>query len=298
MTAFSGPRAVAVEGGELAVWHAGAPVGSGAPLVVALHGITGNHVAWAPVIAPLDEDVTVLAPDQRGRGRSNHLPAPFDLDALARDAMAIVDDARADDVTVVGHSMGAWVAATAAVQAPERVRSVVLVDGGLGNAFEVGEVDVHEAMKAVLGPALARLEMTFPSLDDYVAFWRAHPAFAGDEIADDVLVAYAAHDWVDGRSSVSGAAVTDVSHHMLTDQAAATIGDRLEQPTVLVRAPLGLLADDNPLIPRDRADGWAAAATDRRELVDVPGANHYSITLGRRHSAPVSDAIQRYVAAR
>ncbi len=295
MTAFSGPRTVAVEGGELAVWHAGAPVGSGAPVVIALHGITGNHVAWAPVVAPLDDDVTVLAPDQRGRGRSNHLPGPYDLDALARDAVAIIDHAGAETVTVAGHSMGAWVAATVAVQVPAGVSSVVLVDGGLGSAFTPGEVDVQAALRAVLGPALARLEMTFPTIDDYIAFWRAHPAFAGDEIDDDVLLAFAAHDWVDQRSSVSGEAVTDVSRHMLTDEAAATIGDRIEQPAVIVRAPLGLLADDNPLIPRDRADAWVAAAPGRRELVEVSGANHYSITFGRRHSAPVSDAIQRYV---
>ena len=298
MTAFSGPSTVAVEGGGLAVWHAGAPVGSGAPVVVALHGITGNHVAWAPVVAPLDDDVTVLAPDQRGRGRSNHLPGPFDLDALARDAIAVIDDAGVDDAVVVGHSMGAWVAATVAVRAPERVASVVLVDGGLGSAFTPGEIDVQAALQAVLGPALARLEMTFPTIDDYIAFWRAHPAFGGDEIDDDVLLAYAAHDWVEGRSSVSGDAVTDVSRHMLTEEAPATVGDRVEQPTVLVRAPLGLLADDNPLVPRERADAWVAAAPQQRELVEVPGANHYTITLGRRDSAPVSNAIERYVSRR
>jgi hypothetical protein len=174
----------------------------------------------------------------------------------------------------------------------------VLVDGGLGNAFTPGEIDVQAALKAVLGPALARLEMTFPTVDEYVAFWRAHPAFAGDEIEDDVLLAYAAHDWVDERSSVSGDAVTDVSRHMLTVEDAATIGDRIEQPAVILRAPLGLLADDNPLIPRDRADGWVAAVPARRELVEVAGANHYTITLGRHHSAPVSDAIQRYVSRR
>ena len=297
MSGFTERLTVPVAGGELAAWCAGAPIGSGAPVVVALHGITGNHLSWAPVVGALG-DVTVVALDQRGRGRSSALPRPYDLNALARDAVAVLDHVGAAQAVVAGHSMGAWVAATAATQASDRFTAVVLVDGGLGQAFPPGEVDVHEAMKAVLGPALARLEMTFPTLDDYVAFWRAHPAFAGDEIADDVLRAYAAHDWVDGRSSVSAQAVTEASHHMLTDEEAATVGDRLEQPTVLVRAPLGLLADDNPLIPVERAEAWAAAARDRREVVEVPGANHYTITLGRRDSAPVADAIQGYLSRR
>jgi len=61
---------VPVEGGTLAAYRWS---GDG-PVVLAAHGITSNHRSWGLVAAALDGAATLVAPDLRGRGRSNGLP--------------------------------------------------------------------------------------------------------------------------------------------------------------------------------------------------------------------------------
>jgi lipase len=65
--------AVEVDGGTLHVgrW------GTGRPVVVAAHGITGTHRAFRALAEQLGEEVTLLAPDLRGRGHSNRVGGPF-----------------------------------------------------------------------------------------------------------------------------------------------------------------------------------------------------------------------------
>src|SRR5680860_1906273 len=69
---------VAVDGGLLrvAVWEPGGPAQGPVPTVLAIHGITANHLCW-PLLAQALPDVRIVAPDLRGRGRSNALPGPY-----------------------------------------------------------------------------------------------------------------------------------------------------------------------------------------------------------------------------
>jgi pimeloyl-ACP methyl ester carboxylesterase len=69
----------------------------------------------------------VIAPDQRGYGRSSAPDAvdDYDIHALTGDLVAIIDDADEEQAIVVGHDFGAIVAWNLAVLQPERVRAVV-----------------------------------------------------------------------------------------------------------------------------------------------------------------------------
>ncbi len=136
--------------------------GADAPAVLAVHGITSTSFAWLPVAAALADDVSLIAVDLRGRGQSGSLPGPFGLDAHVEDLVAVLDTLALQQPVVLGHSMGSYIAARLGVQHPDRVSRLVLVDGGLtvpGSA----DVDPEPFMRAFLGPALARLEMTFES---------------------------------------------------------------------------------------------------------------------------------------
>ena len=64
---------VAVAGGEIHVtsW------GHGERVVLGIHGITGSSMQLAPIARRLGPDFTLVAPDLRGRGASNHLPPPY-----------------------------------------------------------------------------------------------------------------------------------------------------------------------------------------------------------------------------
>ncbi|WP_443069589.1 alpha/beta fold hydrolase [Streptomyces sp. e14] len=122
---------VPVPGGELAVlrWPAAAP---GAPVVLALHGITANGLSWARVAHHLAGRATLVAPDLRGRGGSGELPGPYGIAAHADDMAAVVKELGLGRVVLTGHSMGAFTAALTAVRHPGLLSGLLLVDGGVG----------------------------------------------------------------------------------------------------------------------------------------------------------------------
>jgi pimeloyl-ACP methyl ester carboxylesterase len=144
-------RHVPLPGGTLFVGEWGPD--DGVP-VVAVHGITASHRAWA-VVARLLPGHRLLAPDLRGRGGSNGLPAPSGMVRHAADVLAVLDAAGVERAVVAGHSMGGFVALAFAHRHPERVERLVLADGGLPLVLPEG-VDVDTAVQVTLGPALAR----------------------------------------------------------------------------------------------------------------------------------------------
>jgi hypothetical protein len=160
-------------------------------------------------------------------------------------------------------------------------------------------VDPQAFVTAFLGPALARLEMEFPSREAYHEWWRAHPAFAGDAIAQDDLVAYADHDLTGEpprlRSTVAQDAVRTDAGELLEIGKPA---HRLNVPVEMLRAPRGLQNQPEPMIPASLAREWADAAPAQRRVLEVPDVNHYTITMGRSGADAVAQAIVRALQSR
>ncbi|MGH2758920.1 MAG: alpha/beta fold hydrolase, partial [Actinomycetota bacterium] len=142
---------VALDGGTLrvAAWGDGAPV-------LAFHGITANHLMWAPVADLLHDEVRLIAPDLRGRGESAGLRGPWGMAAHVRDGIATLDHLGIDRAMVVGGSMGGYVAVLMAARHPDRVSSVGLCDGGVALPLPEG-LDPDEVLQATLGPTFERL---------------------------------------------------------------------------------------------------------------------------------------------
>jgi len=281
---------VAVAGGTLAAFRFGSP-GAGAP-VLAVHGITASSHSWFALARALGEQATIVAPDLRGRGRSNELRGPYGIAAHVADLVALLDQLQLEQPPVaVGHSLGAYIVARLAVDHPSRVRAAVLVDGGLTIPGS-DRVDPQAFVDAFLGPAIARLKMSFPSRAAYRDWWRAHPAIKGSDVADDELFAYVDHDLIGDepgmRSSVAERAVRGDAAEVPEMGAAA---HRLDLPATLLCAPRGLLDDPNPMQPLPLAQAWAAEAPRQRRAVQVPDVNHYTIVLGRSGAAAVSEAV-------
>jgi lipase len=284
------PLTIDAAGGPLAAFRLGSPDAE-APPVIAVHGITGTSRAWLPVARALGGRAAVFALDLRGRGASNALPPPYGTAVHVSDLLAMLDHLGIERAVLAGHSLGAYIVARLAAGHADRVRGVVLVDGGLTIPGSEG-VDPQEFANAFLGPALARLQLTFASTQEYCAWWRRHPAFSGDDIADEDLVAYATHD-LDGEPpqlhpSASVPAVRADASEL------ATLGlpaHRLTVEARLLCAPRGLLNDPAPMQPLELARAWAAEDPDRREAILVPDVNHYTITLGARGAAAVADTI-------
>jgi len=293
---FHTQLAVPVAGGSLGVGVAGAPIGTEAPVVLLVHGITGSHRSWAPVARHLGGDVTVLAPDLRGRGESSGLGGPFGMAAHVEDLIAVLDHAGCARAVLAGHSMGGYVVARFAATAPDRLSAAVLVDGGLPLPVPP-DIDADVLLAAVLGPSLARLQMTFPSVEAYRDFWRAHPAFAAGPWTDDV-VDYVDYDLAppEGkagyRSRVSETAVRADGRDLLDGDGARKALHSLADPCVLLWAARGLQNEDRPLLPAETiAD--ARALLPHLVVLEVSDTNHYLILLGDREAGVVAAEIRR-----
>jgi pimeloyl-ACP methyl ester carboxylesterase len=285
----TGSAGVAVPGGTLATYRLGA-ARPDAPVVLAVHGITSTSRTWLATARCLDDRAALIAVDLRGRGASSALPGPVGLDAHARDMLAVLDAAGLQRAVVVGHSMGAYIAARLAVRHPDRVAQLVLVDGGLTIPGTVG-AEPAQFVQDFLGPTFTRLEMTFDSLAAYQAWWAAHPAVAHADVSRADLDAYAAHDLAGEaprmRSSISAAVVRDDGLDLFGEPDAA----RLTVPAVFLCAPRGMVDDPHPMQPLADVQAWAAADPQRRQAVLVPDTNHYTIAWGAFGARAVADAI-------
>jgi haloacetate dehalogenase len=106
--------------------------GSGPPLLL-LHGHPQSHVMWHSIAPDLARDYTVVCPDLRGYGDSSKPPtapdhSPYSKRAMARDQVEVMRALGFERFAVVGHDRGARVAYRMALDHPERVRALSVLD--------------------------------------------------------------------------------------------------------------------------------------------------------------------------
>ncbi len=124
--------------------------GSGPPLLL-LHGYPETHVMWAALAGPLAADFTVVAPDLRGYGGSSQpVTVPghetYGKQAMAADAVGLMAGLGFDRFDVVGHDRGGRVAYRLALDSPEAVRRVTVMD-----VIPTGEVWSRADARMALG---------------------------------------------------------------------------------------------------------------------------------------------------
>lgn len=106
--------------------------GSGPPLLL-LHGHPQTHVMWHLVAPRLAEEFTVVCPDLRGYGDSSKPAttddhAPYSKRAMARDQVAVMQQLGFEQFAVAGHDRGGRVAYRMALDHPERVTRLAVLD--------------------------------------------------------------------------------------------------------------------------------------------------------------------------
>lgn len=98
------------------------------PQMLLIPGITSPAITWGFVAERLRETFDVHVLDVRGRGLSEAGALDYSLDAMADDALAVIEAAGLKDAVVLGHSMGARIAIRAARKDPARMARLLLVD--------------------------------------------------------------------------------------------------------------------------------------------------------------------------
>jgi pimeloyl-ACP methyl ester carboxylesterase len=106
-------------------------VGGHGPAAVLLHGYGETGDMWEPLAAALVSDHTVVVPDLRGMGLSEHPLTGYDKKTQGRDVSAVLDALKVGKVDVVAHDIGNMVAYAFAAEEPNRVTKLVLMDAPL-----------------------------------------------------------------------------------------------------------------------------------------------------------------------
>lgn len=106
--------------------------GSGPPLLL-LHGFPQTHLMWRDVAPRLARTFTVVCADLRGYGQSSCPPSrpdhsPYSKRAMAKDAVAVMETLGFPSFSVAGHDRGARVAYRLALDYPERVQRIAVLD--------------------------------------------------------------------------------------------------------------------------------------------------------------------------
>lgn len=126
--------------------------------VIAIHGLTGNHAHMAMIGDYLAPEYNYISYDVRGRGDSSPVAGTSSIQHHAEDLIELINTMDIQSPILIGHSMGAYIAAAAASQLPS-IKGVVLLDGA-------GVITPKEAEK--ITPVLNRLGKTFVSKEAYV----------------------------------------------------------------------------------------------------------------------------------
>ncbi|HET6709597.1 alpha/beta hydrolase [Amycolatopsis sp.] len=101
--------------------------GDGPPLFL-LHGWPQTSHCWRHVLAPLAETHTVIAPDLRGYGRTDKPKDGYDKRTMAADVAALADHLGFPKVAVAGHDRGGRVAHRWALDRPDQVERLAVLD--------------------------------------------------------------------------------------------------------------------------------------------------------------------------
>lgn len=102
--------------------------GEGSPLVL-IHGIPTSHLLWRKVMPELAASHKVLAPDMLNYGKSDKpADANVSIEAQSRLIVKFMDQLELQSADIVAHDIGGGVAQLIAVNYPERVRKLVLID--------------------------------------------------------------------------------------------------------------------------------------------------------------------------
>lgn len=118
-------KTAVVFGAKIRYLEAGDPA---KPTVVLLHGLGSNADGWTGLITVLSANYHVIAPDQIGFGKSDKPFLKYRIGTYADFLDKMLSDLKIEKASLVGSSMGGWVAGLYATRYPARVEKIVLVN--------------------------------------------------------------------------------------------------------------------------------------------------------------------------
>lgn len=222
-------------------------IGTGDPVVL-LHGYSRNLADWYGLADSLAGKYQVIALDERGFGQSSRFADPARYgDAMVDDVVRLLDHLALRQAHVVGHSMGAVVAANLALRHPTRVRTATLAAGVFRDSLGVVQ------LSAPTIASLERGEGLRPLLAWLFPMW-----------PDSVLIPIDRQAMAENDRGALLAVLRNLPFFLQRARAAT-----LRIPTLAVVGSADPLAPDS----RELATWWPGV-----QVMVVDGANHGDIT--------------------
>lgn len=266
---------VAMDAAPFRVWHKG-----GTRPVMALHCSLAHAGAWSGLVEHLS-GVTVTALDQPGHGRAADWDGVTDLHGLTtRESIEMAQTLGSGaPIDVIGHSFGATVALRIALEQPDLVRSLVLI-----------EPPLFAAARASGSPAFAPFQTEHLAVAQALAHGRRHDATAmfhglwGNDAKFDDLPTRQQHYMIDRIHFIAAQnpVLLEDSAGLLRYMGLESIG----VPVLLVEGSA------SPPIVRAVQDELACRLPQVKRLV-VPGAGHM---VPITHSGDVAAAVTAHLA--
>ncbi|MCC7015668.1 MAG: alpha/beta fold hydrolase [Rhodospirillales bacterium] len=246
--------------------------GAGSPVLLTA-GLGGAGPYWREQVEPFARVHTVIVYDQRGTGRSSHVPVAS-VAELAGDALALLDALKIGEVHFVGHSTGGAIGQVLALDQPGRLKSLVLyATVHRSDPFRRRMWSLRKAVLADMGPK-AYAQLT--SLVLYPPAWIAanDARLAKEEaIAERML----------SNPSIMASRIDAILAH-----------DRAEELSGIRTPTLVLCARDDLMTPAYFSED-IAARIPKAEFVRLDGGGHAcSKTRDQEFNRHVLDFIARH----
>jgi 3-oxoadipate enol-lactonase len=103
--------------------------GEGEPILF-IHGLGSSTRDWELQVSEFSRDYQVVLFDVRGHGKSDKPPGPYSIPLFAKDAAGLLGKLEISPAHIVGISMGGMIGLQLAVDRPELVRSLVVINCG------------------------------------------------------------------------------------------------------------------------------------------------------------------------
>lgn len=235
--------------------------GDGELCIVLLPGMTAAAATWDAIALAMPAEARTFVIDTRGRGLSDHPPSGFTLDDYAADLAGVIERLRLVRPVLVGHSMGARIAAAFDVAYPGRAGGLVLVDPPLSGPARPpypSPLEMYQSFFAVAqGPE--------PSID---AYRELEPGLTDSEAVQRIrwLRASDLHAIEESHRGFHEESFHDL-YAQLTAKAVLVHGDRTAVVTASdaqelreMRADIPVIVVDNAghLVPQDNLEGFSA----------------------------------------